>query len=158
MRIDLAQLTTGPNQSPPFEDVNLYLTDAALRDAVEREGASPANRELTTLGATSGSARGFEIGRLANENPPKLKRHDQKGFPLDRVEFHQSYHDAMTMSFLGRAPLQSLGPSARAREHAARGPACRPSGWPLHDDPDGSRPAVPDHDDECRGIDTAATA
>ena len=86
------------NQSPPFEDLNLFLTDAALREAVAREGAEAADAELTKFGAAVGSARGFEIGRLANENPPKLRRFDQKGFAVDRVEYHPAYHDAMRMS------------------------------------------------------------
>jgi putative acyl-CoA dehydrogenase len=87
------------NQSPVFEDVNLYETDAALKDAIRREGAAWAEDELSAFGAEAGSARGFEIGRLANENPPRLHRFDQKGRPADRIEFHPAYHDAMAMSF-----------------------------------------------------------
>ena len=30
------------NQSPPFQDVNLFTSDAALMEAVKREGAMPA--------------------------------------------------------------------------------------------------------------------
>ncbi|WP_420348900.1 isovaleryl-CoA dehydrogenase [Pelagibius sp.] len=86
------------NQSPPFEDVNLFLSDAPLRDAAAREGAGTAREDLAAFGAMTGSARGFEIGRLANENLPRLLRFDQKGFPADRIEFHPAYHEAMTMS------------------------------------------------------------
>ena len=87
------------NQSPPFEDINLFETDRALRDAVAREGGGWARDRLVAFGREVGSARGFEIGRLANENPPTLKRFDQKGFAADRVEFHPAYHDAMALSF-----------------------------------------------------------
>jgi len=86
------------NQSPVFEDINLFETDLALQDAVRREGGGWAEDELRAFGAATGSARGFEIGRLANENAPKLHRFDQKGRPADRVEFHPAYHDAMAMS------------------------------------------------------------
>ena len=67
------------NQSPPFEDINLYACDAPLMEAVKREGAGSAANRLRELGAKAGSAEGFEIGRLANEHAPKLKRFDQKG-------------------------------------------------------------------------------
>lgn len=108
------------NQSPPFADLNLYLSDAALQDAVRREGAGAAAGELTDFGALVGSAQAFEVGRLANENPPKLQRFDQKGFPLDRVEFHPAYHEAMRMSF-------EAGLHCSAWEHLATpGSAPRP--------------------------------
>lgn len=88
------------NQSPPFEDVNLYLTNPALRDAVVREGGGEAEEaSLMAFGSETGSRRGLEIGRLANASPPVLRRFDDKGFPLQRVDFHPAYHDAMTMSF-----------------------------------------------------------
>ena len=87
------------NQSPPFQDLNLFLTDAALQEAVKREGAAARHEELAAFGAAAGSAKVFELGRLANENPPKLRRFDQKGFPLDIVEFHPAYHEVMRRSF-----------------------------------------------------------
>jgi putative acyl-CoA dehydrogenase len=86
------------NQSPVFGGVNLFLADKPLQDAVAREGAPQAGGRLIAFGAATGSAEGFAIGRLANDNPPKLRRFDEKGFPLDRVEFHPSYHQAMGMS------------------------------------------------------------
>src|SRR3546814_18527262 len=76
------------NQSPSFQDLNLFLTDAALQQAVRREGAAASHEALAAFGAAAGSAEAFELGRLANDNPPKLRRFDQKGFPLDLIEFH----------------------------------------------------------------------
>src|SRR3546814_18433411 len=35
---------------------------------------------------------------LANDNPPKLRRFDQKGFLLDLIEFHPAYHEVMRRS------------------------------------------------------------
>src|SRR5688500_6302283 len=87
------------NQSPVFADVNLFATDASLRDAIAREGAGWAANNLMRLGAEAGSAGIIEAGRLANENEPKLRRFDQKGFPLDKVEFHPAYHEMMALSF-----------------------------------------------------------
>ena len=86
------------NQSPPFADVNLFVSDAALQDAVKREGASYAVRRLSAHGAACGSADAFERGRLANEVPPRLRTHDTKGRRLDVVEFHPAYHECMSAS------------------------------------------------------------
>jgi putative acyl-CoA dehydrogenase len=86
------------NQSPPFEDVNLFTTDRALMEAVNREGGGPAVRRLTAFGEVCGSAAAFERGRLANEHPPRLKPFDSKGHRLDVVEFHPAYHECMGIS------------------------------------------------------------
>src|SRR5262245_2708778 len=86
------------NQSPPFEDVNLYTSDRALMEAVSRDGGGFAAKRLTDFGAACGSAEAFERGRLANENGPRLKAFDTKGHRLDVVEFHPAYHECMAMS------------------------------------------------------------
>jgi putative acyl-CoA dehydrogenase len=86
------------NQSPPFEDVNLFTSDRALMDAVEREGGNQARAKLDAFGAKCGSAAAFEQGRLANEFTPRLKPFDSKGRRLDIVEFHPAYHACMTLS------------------------------------------------------------
>jgi putative acyl-CoA dehydrogenase len=86
------------NQSPPFQDVNLFTSDAALMEAVGREGATHAVPDLSAFGAACGSAEALERGRLANENPPRLKPFDSKGRRLDSIEFHPAYHECMQMS------------------------------------------------------------
>src|SRR5579859_4955092 len=58
--------TGASNQTPPLGDYNLFTTDAALRDAVRREGAAPHLEQLALDGAAIGSAANFEHGRLAN--------------------------------------------------------------------------------------------
>ena len=114
------------NQSPPFENINLFESDKALQEAVEREGGGWARDDLIAFGREVGSARGFEMGRLANENPPKLRRYDQKGFAVDRVEFHPAYHDAMSFSFKAGMHCSAWeastgnGGSGRSGTHAAR--------------------------------------
>jgi putative acyl-CoA dehydrogenase len=86
------------NQSPPFWDVDLFMTDRPLRDAVAANGAGDDAAALSEFGKHWGAAAMFENARLANENTPKLKTHDTKGFRRDVVEFHPAYHALMTQS------------------------------------------------------------
>ena len=83
------------NQSPPFADVNLFTADRPLIDAVAAYGAAGTEPELAAFGALWGSAEMAEQGRLANENTPKLRSFDAKGFRRDVVEFHPAYHQMM---------------------------------------------------------------
>lgn len=86
------------NQPPPFADVNLFTSDLALCDTVQREGGGRAAKALTAFGQICGSADSLELGRIANENPPRLKTHDARGNRLDIVEFHPAYHSLMEIS------------------------------------------------------------
>jgi putative acyl-CoA dehydrogenase len=86
------------NQSPPFEGINLFSTDRALREAVAREGGERAIESLTVFGAKCGSREMAELSRLANEHPPRLKSFDRQGRRLDVVEFHPAYHALMETS------------------------------------------------------------
>jgi len=80
------------NQAAPLADYNAFSTDTVLIEAMKREGAEWALDRATEVGAFSGSARALELGRLANENPPKLRTHDRVGNRIDEVEFHPSWH------------------------------------------------------------------
>ncbi len=86
------------NQSPPFVDVDLYATDRALGDAVAAAGHGAEADALSAFGRHWGRADLAEQARLANENPPKLKTFDAKGFRRDVVEFHPAYHGFMAES------------------------------------------------------------
>ncbi|CAL78239.1 isovaleryl CoA dehydrogenase (adaptive response to DNA-methylation damage) [Bradyrhizobium sp. ORS 278] len=86
------------NQSPPFADVNLFTADRPLMDAVAANGGSGAEQELIAFGKLWGSAEMAEQGRLANENTPKLRSFDAKGFRRDAVEFHPAYHHMMAQA------------------------------------------------------------
>lgn len=86
------------NQSPPFEDVDLFAVDQPLVDAVKANGGAAAERELSEFGKHWGSAAMADRGRLANENAPKLRTFDAKGNRRDQVEFHPAYHELMAHS------------------------------------------------------------
>src|SRR5215468_8406762 len=86
------------NQSPPFADVDLFSTDVPLADAVAANGAGTEVLALSAFGRHWGTAEMLELGRVANENPPKLRTFDSKGFRRDTVEFHPAYHRFMSES------------------------------------------------------------
>jgi putative acyl-CoA dehydrogenase len=86
------------NQPPPFEEVNLFATDAALIEAVEREGGGQAAKNLDAFGRLAGSAEMLEQGRLANVEAPKLSTHDRQGRRRDTITFHPAYHALMRAS------------------------------------------------------------
>src|SRR4029453_8868571 len=86
------------NQSPPFEDIDLYAVDRPLVAAVAANGGASAETELSEFGKHWGSAAMAERGRVANENTPKLRTFDSRGNRRDEVEFHPSYHELMAHS------------------------------------------------------------
>ena len=86
------------NQSPPFEDVDLFALDRPLAEAVAANGGASAHAELSEFGKHWGSAAMAARGRLANENTPKLRIFDSRGYRRDEVEFHPAYHELMAHS------------------------------------------------------------
>ncbi|HEX9328456.1 MAG TPA: acyl-CoA dehydrogenase family protein [Reyranella sp.] len=84
------------NQSPAFGDVDLFSADRPLADAAQRAGLDLVG--LAACGKDYGAAATLDLGRVANENPPKLHVMDGKGNRLDLVEFHPAYHAMMTKS------------------------------------------------------------
>jgi putative acyl-CoA dehydrogenase len=107
------------NQPPRLTGYDVYGADAALVDAVEREGAAWANAELHELGRLAGAPEWQERGRQANTHPPVLRTHDRYGNRLDVVDYHPAYHDLMRTAVahgLHAAPWSDPRPGA----HVAR--------------------------------------
>jgi putative acyl-CoA dehydrogenase len=113
-----------PNQSPPFVDRNLFLDDCALRDGAAAAGVDAAGETLAEFGAACGGAEAMELGRLANEFPPRLRLVDARGNRVDQVEFHPAYHALMARSMAaglhGSIWDQARAPSLRPSGQAAR--------------------------------------
>jgi len=101
-----------PNQSPPYADVDLFGGDRALQEAVIGNGAAPEVPALGAFGRRWGSAAMFEMARLANEYPPKLRTFDAKGRRSDTVEFHPAYHHFMTESIAAGLHASTWRPDA----------------------------------------------
>ena len=86
------------NQSPPFEDVDLFELDVPLKQSLAANGGASAGHALSGFGQHWGSAAMAERGRLANENTPKLRTFDARGNRRDQIEFHPAYHELMARS------------------------------------------------------------
>jgi putative acyl-CoA dehydrogenase len=84
------------NQAPPLEGYNLFGENAALKEAVLREGGGWAEATLASYGERMGSAQMYDAARLANTVLPVLHTHDRWGDRIDEVEFHPSYHHIMS--------------------------------------------------------------
>jgi putative acyl-CoA dehydrogenase len=109
------------NQPPPFEDVNLFDGDIALRDAVMRNAAGTNEIELTSFGALAGSAQTYALGFAANRNDPELHTHDRFGRRIDEVTFHPAWHQLMEISTshgLHAAPWRDASPHAHTHRAA----------------------------------------
>ncbi|MBP6010661.1 MAG: acyl-CoA dehydrogenase family protein [Alphaproteobacteria bacterium] len=105
------------NQPPPFENINLFATDTALRDAVKREGGEPHAAHLNSFGTRVGSAEVIAWGFDANRNAPELKTFDRFGRRIDEVNFHPSYHKLMELGLEGG--VASLAWTAQNGGHVA---------------------------------------
>jgi putative acyl-CoA dehydrogenase len=115
----LAETHEVVNVARDLVDYNRYLEDAALQEAVRREGAAWAHDNLAAFGAMVGTAQYIELGVLANRNPPELDTHDRFGNRIDLVRFHPAYHALMKSAIehgLHASPWSDPGPGA----HVAR--------------------------------------
>ncbi len=104
------------NQPLPLIGYNLYLTDATLVAAMQREGAGWAEGQLRELGEFLGTEEAQRWATEANENEPVLHTHDRFGNRRDEVEFHPAWHHLMRTSIAHR--IHSL-PWAEPRQGAS---------------------------------------
>ncbi len=106
------------NQPPPLVGHDPIAGDAALAEACVRHADRATLDSLAALGRLAGSEQAQEWGRLANENPPRLRTHDRYGNRVDEVEFHPAWHELMRTAFahgLAGAPWASGSPHAHVR-------------------------------------------
>lgn len=104
------------NQPAPFENINLFACDIALREALQREGASAAASRLSALGEQLGRAETLDLARQANRHPPRLVSFDRCGRRIDEIEFHPAWHRLMTLMIgvgAHSAPWQEPGEGAQ---------------------------------------------
>src|SRR4051794_39389461 len=83
------------NQPPPLQGYDVFGADAALREAVGREGAGWALDDLSALGRQAGDPAWIARGARAEANEPVLRTHDRYGNRIDEVEYDPAWHDLM---------------------------------------------------------------
>jgi putative acyl-CoA dehydrogenase len=106
------------NQVPALAGYDV-AADAGLLAALHREGGGAAEPELHELGTLAGAAQTREHARLANVYKPVLRTHDARGYRIDEVDFHPSWHWLMNVAVghgLHASPWADGNPGA----HVAR--------------------------------------
>ncbi|HEX3909930.1 MAG TPA: isovaleryl-CoA dehydrogenase [Solirubrobacteraceae bacterium] len=107
------------NQAPPMDGVDVFTSNTALVEGVQREGAGWVLERASALGRLIGGEPQQQWGRLANENKPVLHTFDRYGERIDEVEFHPAWHKLMQLGVeheLHSLPWTSREPFA----HTAR--------------------------------------
>jgi putative acyl-CoA dehydrogenase len=103
------------NQPPPLDDWNPFLTDVALQQALDREGAGWARDQVLRHSAQAGATEVVAWGFLAEAHVPTLQTHDRFGRRIDEVMFHPAWHSLMRWSMANEAhslPWTKPGPGA----------------------------------------------
>src|SRR3981189_442241 len=111
----------GANQPPPLAGHDLFASNRPLAEALEREGAGGPPAACPAFGPLL-TGEPLEWGRLANENPPRLRTHDRFGERIDEVEFHPAWHELMKVAVghgLHALPWREPRPGAHAARAAA---------------------------------------
>ena len=86
------------NQPPPLVGHDVFGTDLALVEAVERYAGAGVLPGLSELGSRAGTEEVQRWGVEANANPPVLRTHDRYGHRIDEVDFHPSWHALMDVA------------------------------------------------------------
>ncbi|MBV8666878.1 MAG: isovaleryl-CoA dehydrogenase [Burkholderiaceae bacterium] len=94
------------NQVPELQDYNIFTSDTALVEGVQKGQAGWHAERLTKVGAELGTPEVIRLGELANRHLPELATHDRQGRRVDQVEFHPSWHALLDL--VRRERLQSL--------------------------------------------------
>jgi len=115
------------NQPEALGDVAL-MADPALKDALNAafsrlknamptlnaEKIAAQNTHIEAFGTLTGREDIRDLGRLADENPPKLNAFNARGQRIDEIEFHPAWHELMTLGLKN-------GVSSRAWTHPQGG-------------------------------------
>ena len=86
------------NQVAPLSGHNLFLSNRVLSDCIDRTGATWATARLEAFGSLMANPETIELGFAANANPPVFHSHDSTGNRIDKIEFHPSFHQLMSIS------------------------------------------------------------
>lgn len=113
---------TVSNQVDDLVDYNLYTSDAALQEAVQRGGGAAYHGVLGAYGQQVGSAASFAMAQDANRHRPELRSFDRQGRRTDSVHFHPAWHKFLAMGYtqgLHCSAWSQPGPGAHLARAAA---------------------------------------
>lgn len=82
------------NQPPEFAPRDLWRDDAALREALQREGGGAFTGTVAGYGALAGREL-LALSFDAHRDRPRLRSHDRVGHRIDTVDYHPNYHGVM---------------------------------------------------------------
>ncbi|MBC2869749.1 acyl-CoA dehydrogenase family protein [Streptomyces mexicanus] len=118
-----ASTHTVTNQPPPLAGHDVFATDRALVEAVERHVEADlldeVREELSGLGRSAGSAQVQEWAAQADDNPPRLRSHDRYGHRIDEVEFHPAWHRLLGKGVAAGLTAAWTRPAGQVRRAAA---------------------------------------
>ena len=92
------------NMPPYMGNQDLWKNDKNLRDAVNREGAGWAEKNLSAFGHFMGCTEMFDHAEKANKNLPELKAFDQYGNRINYIDYHPSYHHLLGVAIKNEIP------------------------------------------------------
>lgn len=87
------------NLVPELPDLDLYRSDPALIEAVQREGAYASEPVLASWGARLGRAGLSRLADEVNRQAPRLRAFDAAGRRVDEVDFHPGWHEFLSLAF-----------------------------------------------------------
>ena len=92
-------MSSADNLVPPLFDYNAFEADEILREAVLREGAYWITPQARSFGALVTGERVAALADAANRHLPQLQTFDRLGHRVDRVLYHEAYHELMSLAF-----------------------------------------------------------
>ncbi|MET7358139.1 acyl-CoA dehydrogenase family protein [Streptomyces sp. NPDC005562] len=117
-----ASTHTVTNQAPPLVGYDVFASDRALVEGVERHLdpalLDSASDELSLLGRSAGSAQAQRWGEQANAHPPVLLTHDRYGNRIDEVDFHPAWHRLLGKAVSGGLTAAWSRPGGHLRRAA----------------------------------------
>lgn len=118
--VELGETHQVENVGSELQDYNLFNSDTALVEAVQREGGGWGCDEISQFGSQIGRADYLQLGYLANRYPPELETHDRFGRRIDLVNYHPAYHQLMD-SALKNGLHSAAWTAPRPGAHVVRG-------------------------------------
>jgi putative acyl-CoA dehydrogenase len=108
---------------PPPDEDDLFNTDRALVDAVERHNAKDHLDQLSELGRLAAAPRTARWAEFVDQHPPRLRGHDPFGRRTDEVDYHPAWHRLLQAGVRAGLAGAAWAPDPAPAAHTARAAA-----------------------------------